>query len=95
MKCAAISAGQPRPPLGAGAWGHRPIPAGDNCCGLATLRQAVRFAAGAEHQLHATPLSRRAAALHSLAQADGYVIVPPGPGIAAGTTVPAFLLRDR
>ena len=56
---------------------------------------AVRFAAGAEQQLHATPLSRRAAALHSLAQADGYVIVPPGPGIAAGTTVPAFLLRDR
>jgi molybdopterin biosynthesis enzyme len=56
---------------------------------------AVRFTAGAEHQLHATPLSRRAAALHSLAQADGYVIVPPGPGIAAGTTVPAFLLRDR
>lgn len=56
---------------------------------------AVRFTAGAEHQLHATPLSRRAAALHSLAQADGYIIVPPGPGIAAGTTVPAFLLRDR
>ena len=56
---------------------------------------AVRFSAGAEHQLHATPLSRRAAALHSLAQADGYIVVPPGPGIAAGTTVPAFLLRDR
>ena len=56
---------------------------------------AVRFSAGADHQLHAMPLSRRAAALHSLAQADGYIVVPPGPGIAAGTTVPAFLLRDR
>ncbi len=56
---------------------------------------AVRFSAGAEHQLRATPLSRRAAALHSLAQADGYVVVPPGPGFAAGTTVAAFLLRDR
>jgi molybdopterin biosynthesis enzyme len=56
---------------------------------------AVRFTAGAEHQLHATPLSRRAAALHSLAQADGYIVVPPGQGIVAGTTVPAFLLRDR
>jgi molybdopterin biosynthesis enzyme len=55
----------------------------------------VRFTAGAEHQLHATPLSRRAAALHSLAQADGYIVVPPGQGIVAGTTVPAFLLRDR
>ncbi|MGI9186069.1 MAG: molybdopterin molybdotransferase MoeA [Gaiellales bacterium] len=56
---------------------------------------AVRFHAGAEHQLHATPLSRRAAALHSLAQADGYVIVPPGPGLVTGSTVSAFLLRDR
>lgn len=56
---------------------------------------AVRFTAGSEHQLRATPLSRRAAALHSLAQADGYIVVPPGPGLAAGTTVPAFLLRDR
>lgn len=56
---------------------------------------AVRLAAGAEHRLHATPLSRRAAAVRSLAEADGYVVVPPGPGARAGDVVAVRLLRTR
>ncbi|MGI9116187.1 MAG: molybdopterin molybdotransferase MoeA [Gaiellales bacterium] len=56
---------------------------------------AVRFVVADGQPLHATPLSRRAAALHSLAQADAYIVVPQGPGIAAGATAQAFLLRDR
>ena len=56
---------------------------------------AVRLAAGPEHRLHAAPLSRRAAAVRSLAEADAYVVVPPGPGAATGDVVTARLLRTR
>lgn len=56
---------------------------------------AVRLHSGAAHELRAEPLSRRAAALQSLAQADGYVVVPPGPGARAGDAVSVRLLRTR
>ena len=56
---------------------------------------AVRLSAGADDRLHATPLSRRAAAVRSLAEADGYVVIPPGPGAHAGDVVTARLLRTR
>ncbi|PHX80827.1 MAG: molybdopterin molybdenumtransferase MoeA [Thermoleophilia bacterium] len=39
----------------------------------------------------ATPCARRAGALRSLAGADGYVIVPPGEGFAAGAVVTALV----
>lgn len=45
--------------------------------------------------LHAVPLARRAGALRGLADADAYVVVPAGPGLAAGTPVQAHRLRDR
>jgi putative molybdopterin biosynthesis protein len=55
---------------------------------------AVRLEA-AEGALRAVPLARRAGALRALADADAYIVVPPGPGLAAGSPVQARLLRDR
>lgn len=49
----------------------------------------------AEGVLRAVPLARRAGALRALAGADAYIVVPPGPGLAAGSPVQAHLLRDR
>ena len=44
--------------------------------------------------LRATPLARRAGALRALAGADAYIVVPPGPGLDAGSAVQAHRLRD-
>ena len=49
----------------------------------------------AEGALRAVPLARRAGALRALAGADAYIVVPPGPGLAAGAPVAALRLRDR
>ena len=46
----------------------------------------VSLARDADGTLMATPGSRRAGALRSLARADGYIRIPPGDGLPAGTT---------
>ena len=46
----------------------------------------VSLARDADGTLMATPGSRRAGALRSLARADGYIRIPPGDGLSAGTT---------
>jgi len=55
---------------------------------------AVRLEAAAGG-LRAVPLARRAGALRALAGADAYIVVPPGPGLAAGAPVAVLPLRDR
>ena len=56
---------------------------------------ACMVAVRIDADLRATPLSRRAAALHTLAEADGYIVVPPGPGLRAGETATALRWRTR